>query len=115
MVKQKPFPVKIFSDSRYGSKEKAKQAAIRYRDQRSPNLKHPPVHATNSLNTSGKIGVSKYLSTAKKEHVGWIAFWWEGNKQINVRFTFKKYGHLAYKKAVECREQAEQRLESAVT
>jgi hypothetical protein len=110
LVKQKPFPTRAFSDKKYGGELKAKEAAILYRDKRSPNWKHPPVHSKNSLNTSGKVGVSKYISVNTKDHLGWIAFWWEDNKQINVRFSFKKYGTDAYKKAKECREEAERRI-----
>ncbi|MGH7175080.1 MAG: hypothetical protein ACREGR_01835 [Minisyncoccia bacterium] len=110
LVKQKPFQTKSFSDAKYGGKLKAKQAAIKWRDRRAPNVPHPPMHATNSLNTSGKVGVSKYLSTSTGRHLGWIAFWWEGGRQINVRFTFKRHGKSAHQKAVRCRLQAEERL-----
>ena len=45
---------------------------------------HPSVHATNSLNTSGKVGVSKkYISAHTGEHLGWIAYCGENNKQKN--------------------------------
>lgn len=111
LVKQKPFPTKSFSDKKYGGKQKAKQAATLYRDRRKPNFPHrPPCHQKHSLNTSGKVGVSKYLSTSTKKHLGWIAFWWEKHKQKNVRFTFKEYGPHAYPEAVQCRKQAEARL-----
>lgn len=110
LVKQKPFQTRSFSDARYGGVRRSKAAAIAYRNQRDPNMPHPLTHATNTRNTSGKVGVSRYTSATRGDHLGWIAFWWEGGRQKNVRFPFKLHGRKAYRMAVACREEAERRL-----
>lgn len=110
LVKQKPFPAKIFSDKKYGGYYRAMIAALNFRDTRKPNPPRTPCNATNTRNTSGKIGVSKFISPWTGKHTGWVAFWWENGRQINRVFSFKKHGSMAYLQAKQCRLDAEARL-----
>lgn len=108
---------KLFSDSKYGGKEKALEAAIKFRDKALKD-RHESLHShgagarliLSSLpknNTSGILGVSRSISTEKNgaRFPYWQTAFRGPNKKTKVKsFRVNKYGELgALILAVEAR------------
>lgn len=107
--------IKMFSDSLFGSKQKALMAALEYRDfliiAPSPaehNLWHRTIVRRN--NTSGIPGVGLYKRSNGKER--WVAFWIDENGIKKSRtFSVDVYGQRQAKQlAISERQRQLKRL-----
>lgn len=92
-----------FSDSRHGGKRAALLAAIRFRDTVLTEARRQRYwlwrrHRLRSDNTSGSIGVARYVShkTVKErtyKHTAWQAFWNDADgKRYTREFSVNRYG-----------------------
>ena len=106
--------LKTFPDLKYGSKEKAKVAAIAYRDELFEQVMAIPkdtpkrrVVSTDSNNKTGELGVSRTIKTGPNgtKHECYTATW--SSQETGRRFAsfaVPKYGEeKAFKMAVEHR------------
>jgi hypothetical protein len=105
---------KLFSDSKYGGDRKARAAAQRFRDQLAekygwPASANPLPRKQCRRNTSGKVGVSRYVLGGR--WYGWQAFWNDPpGRQNRRRFLFSEYGRAAQAEAIAFRLHQEERI-----
>jgi len=109
--------IRYFSDNRYGGKQAAIKAALRYRDallkdsrERRDNLWRRNRKRRN--NTSGIVGVGRYISCDRKgnrvrERIYWHAFWDGSDGRRQRKFSVNRYGERrARELACRARSQA---------
>jgi hypothetical protein len=105
---------KLFSDSVYGGKEAALEAAIKYRDEymaSNPSMSRLQLSQLEKrTNTSGVVGVSKVRHVDQRgdkvyEYWYWQAYWTPSpGKHKCVRFSIDKHGEeAAYQMALAAR------------
>lgn len=107
-----------FSDGPHGGKRRALQAAMRFRDQAFAQTQEREYGRWRRLrkrsdNTSGTIGVGRYVHNDRRKRqrvkaVFWLAFWNDANgKRRSRRFSVKLYGETRAKAlALRARMQA---------
>ena len=106
----------FFGDDKYGGPDKAKEAAIKFRDAIEREIKedkssyHLNKKSTNR-NISGIVGVHKTIHTDKKKYGTYKYEVWQAhypispNKNTSRRFAVNKYGDLEAKRlAIQARE-----------
>lgn len=110
---------KFFSDGVLGSKAKAKQAAIEYRDKECKRRKitfHPKriLHSKDRRNSTGKIGVSMMWRTVGKYQFKYYVAAWTprpGASQERKSFSARKHGDRKAKQmAIAHREKMEKKI-----
>ena len=104
LVKIPGRPNKLFSDSKYPDSLAAARA------HRAALMVGRPVRGGSrprtsyARNTSGTVGVSRYINRAGR-FVGWLAYASvTPRKPIVLRFTFKQHGRAAKRRAKAARE-----------
>ena len=108
---------KLFSDGVYGSRMAALYAAIEWRNKelhrRRPTSPSTP-RKTFRRNSSGVVGVTKIIRNGI--WYGWKAYWNESlREQKFEKFLFSQYSRrAAYRLAVECRRENEQRIRERI-
>lgn len=108
-----------FGDSKYGGKEKALEAAKRFRDEKekelTPIFKMLKLRRMNRRNKSGVVGVHKADKLTRKRsgktysYSHWIASWFDPvlGKKRNKAFSISKYGEAeALRLALKARDNA---------
>ena len=118
-----PIKSKFFNDAKYGGKDKALEAAKKYRDQiekKVPVLtKEQRYRIKTSRNKSGVIGVHKTNSTSKDKrgraytYTFWVANWLDpvSGKRSHRSFAISKYGEAeALRLALKARDEAMARI-----
>jgi len=96
-----------FSVKRYGSREKARHAALQWRDQVHNNLPRRRVALKHSRNRSGKVGVALQCKTnpSGEKYWSWVAHWRQDGYNCTRKFSVLKYGNaVAFGLAVKARE-----------
>jgi hypothetical protein len=110
---------KFFPYLTYGSKTKALEAAIKWRDENEKTVSKALYAGSKrrglrdakprANNTSGTVGV--HPRTRRGELIAWVATWAEGDKRRDGKrkeFSISRYGDgRAYKKACSHRERME--------
>ncbi len=118
------FTSKLFSDRQYGSKEKAMEGAVKFRDhnqmvadlQKSTDNYPPRMPFYNTApknNSSGVVGVHKVNSkSGGRDAVYFQATWNDNGKMKTKKFyvTKKRTEQDAFELAVACRKQKEKEL-----
>jgi hypothetical protein len=93
---------RYFTDSLYGGKRNALEAAIRHRDHLTATLRPLSRRGFCSIkkknNRSGIVGVARITKIERKQHRTWQADFWvavwpiAGNRSRQKKFSVKKYG-----------------------
>ena len=97
-----------FSVAEYGSKKKARTAAIAWRDALYASLPHRRIKLSEKRNRSGKIGVFLACKTnpSGKQYWSWEASWRQNGRTYTRKFSVHKYGDtLARSLASKLRDQ----------
>lgn len=106
---------KFFSDSRYGSRDKAFEAAKSYRARLDEKYPLPRTRAFRNQaqknNTTGVVGVSEtYMRSRNGKKIPCFTVTWRPQKGVSrtKKFSIAAYGREeAFRKAVEFRQQME--------
>ncbi len=109
---------KFFSDSRYGSKDKAFEAATSYRAQLDEKYPLPQTRAYRSAaqknNTTGVVGVSEtYMRSRNGKKIPCFTVTWRPQKGVSrtKKFSIPAHGRdEAFRLAVDFRRQMEEEM-----
>jgi hypothetical protein len=106
---------KHFSVKEHGSRERARQAALHWRDQLYATLPHRRIKMKERRNRSGTIGVRLACKTnpSGQQYWSWVALWQQDGRTCSTKFSILKYGEIVARQlAIEAREAGIARAQS---